>query len=108
MERGVRPGSRSGAGCHCRGVTMFRTLRVILEGALARLDTYVTTILPSLLAALVLVFAAWLIAACARWLLYRMFKGPAIDRFLRTSGLAFTLDPKGRIRSTRIVAETTY
>ncbi len=87
---------------------MLETLRRILEGTLARLDKYVTTVLPSLLAALVIVLAGWLIAACARWLLYRMFKGPAIDRFLRQSGLAFTLDPRGHLRATRLVAETAY
>lgn len=87
---------------------MFQTLKSVLYGALARLDKCVTTILPSLLAALVLVLAAWLIAAFTRWVLYRMFKGPAIDRFLRQSGLAFTLDPRGRLRATRIVAETAY
>jgi hypothetical protein len=87
---------------------MLGTLRKILEGLLQRLDVYATTVLPSLLAALVLVLAAWLIAACARWLLYRLFKGPTIDRFLRTSGLAFMIDPRGRLRATRLVAETVY
>src|SRR5437762_810248 len=87
---------------------MLETLRKILQGVLQRLDTYATTVLPSLLAALVLVLAAWAIAACARWLLYRLFKGPTIDRFLRTSGLAFMLDPRGRLRATRLVAETVY
>jgi hypothetical protein len=44
----------------------------------------------------------------ARWLLYRIFKGPTIDRFLRRSGVAFMLDPSGRLRATRLVAETVY
>jgi hypothetical protein len=87
---------------------MIETLRKILQGFAQRLDMYATTVLPSLLAALVLVLAAWIIAACARWLLYRLFKGPAIDRFLRTSGLAFMIDPRGRLRATRLVAETVY
>jgi hypothetical protein len=87
---------------------MLETLKKILEGVLQRLDKYETTVLPSLLAGLVLVLAAWAIAACARWLLYRLFKGPAIDRFLRTSGLAFMLDPRGRLRATRLVAEIVY
>ena len=41
-------------------------------------------------------------------LLYRIFKGPAIDRFLHRSGVAFMLDPSGRLRATRLVAETAY
>src|SRR5579872_4405302 len=87
---------------------MLETLKKILEGLLQRLDMYATTVLPSLLAALVLVLAAWAIAACVRWLVYRLFKGPTIDRFLRTSGLAFMIDPRGRLRATRLVAETVY
>jgi hypothetical protein len=87
---------------------MLEILRKILQGFLQRLESYETTVLPSLLAALVLVLAAWALAACARWLIYRMFKGPAIDRFLRTSGLAFMLDPRGRLRATRLVAEAVY
>src|SRR5436190_8906641 len=87
---------------------MLEPLRKILEGVLQRLEKYETTVLPSLLAALVVVLAAWAIAACARWLLYRLFKGTAFDRFLRTSGLAFMLDPRGRLRATRLVAEAAY
>src|SRR5436189_6287281 len=87
---------------------MLEPLRKILEGVLQRLEKYETTVLPSLLAALVIVLAAWAIAACARWLIYRLFKGPAIDRFLRTSGLAFMIDPRGRLRATRIVGKTVY
>ena len=44
----------------------------------------------------------------ARWLIYRIFKGLAIDKFLRQSGVAFLVDPSGRIRATRLVAETVY
>jgi len=40
--------------------------------------------------------------------LYRLFRGTAFDRFLRTSGLAFMLDPRGRMRATRLVAEAAY
>src|SRR5579883_1506236 len=87
---------------------MLTILKKILEGVVQRLETYGTIVLPSLLAALVLLVAAWLIAACSRWLVYRLFKGPAIDRFLRTSGLAFMLDPRGRLRATRLVAESVY
>lgn len=87
---------------------MVKTLKEILDGVLVRLDRYATTVLPSLLAALVLILGAWFIASAARWLLRRAFKGPAIDRFLRQSGVAFMLDPRGRLRATRLVAETVY
>ena len=87
---------------------MIDTLRTILEGAIERLHNHVTTYLPATLAALTLILSAWLIAWIARWLLYRIFKGMAIDRFLRQSGLAFMLDRSGRLRATKMVAESVY
>lgn len=87
---------------------MVRTLQTVLESMLDRLYKYVTIYLPSLLAALILFLGAYLVAVVARWVLYRIFKGPAIDKFLRQSGLAFMIDPSGRLRATRIVAETVY
>ena len=87
---------------------MIETLRTILGGALERLHSHITTYLPPALAALTLILAAWLIAWVVRWLLYRIFKGKAIDKFLRQSGLAFMLDRSGRLRATRLVAESIY
>jgi ABC-type multidrug transport system fused ATPase/permease subunit len=87
---------------------MVETMRKVLEAVLERLYKYVTIYLPSLLAALILFLAAVLTAVLARWLLYRIFKGPTIDRFLRRSGVAFMLDPSGRLRATRLVAEGVY
>jgi hypothetical protein len=87
---------------------MVQTLQKVLEGMLDRLYKYVTIYLPSLLAAVILFLGAYIVALVARWLLYRIFKGPAIDKFLRQSGLAFMLDPSGRLRAKRLVAETVY
>ena len=87
---------------------MVETMRKVLQAVLERLYKYVTIYLPSLLAALILFLAAFVAAVFARWLLYRIFKGPTIDRFLRRSGVAFMLDPSGRLRATRIVAEGVY
>lgn len=87
---------------------MIETLKKILEGALERLHHQMTTYLPSLLAALTLVLGAYLIALLARWLIYRIFKGLTIDKFLRQSGVAFFVDPSGHLRATRLVAETIY
>lgn len=87
---------------------MVDTLEKVLQGVLEHLHKYVTVYLPSLLAALVLFLAAYALAVFARWLLYRIFKGPAIDKFLRQSGVAFMLDPSGRLRATRLVAEIVY
>lgn len=87
---------------------MVRTMQTVLESMLDRLYKYVTIYLPSFLAAVILFLGAYLTAVVARWVLYRIFKGPAIDKFLRQSGLAFMIDPSGRLRATRIVAETVY
>jgi ABC-type multidrug transport system fused ATPase/permease subunit len=87
---------------------MVQTLQKVLESMLDRLYNYVTIYLPSLLAAVILFLGAYLAAVVARWLLYRIFKGPAIDKFLRQSGLAFMLDPSGRLRAKRLVAETVF
>lgn len=87
---------------------MIETLRTILEGALERLHNQITIYLPATLAALTLILSGWLIAWMARWLLYRIFKGMAIDRFLRQSGLAFMLDRSGRLRATKMVAESVF
>jgi hypothetical protein len=87
---------------------MVETMRKILEGVLERLSYHLTTYLPSIVAALVFVLAAYVMAVVTRWLLYKIFKGPAIDKFLRQSGVAFMLDPSGRLRATRLVAETVY
>jgi hypothetical protein len=87
---------------------MVETLREVLQGVLQRLYKYVTIYLPSLLAAVILFLGAYVTAVLARWLLYRIFKGPTIDRFLRRSGVVFMLDPSGRLRATRLVAETVY
>ena len=87
---------------------MAGTLKNVLENTLDRLYKIVTGYLPSLLAAAIVLLAAYLMALAARWVLNRIFKGPAIDRFLRQSGLAFVIDPSGRLRATRLVAETAY
>ncbi len=87
---------------------MIETLKNILEGALERLQQQMTTYLPSFLAALTLIFGAYLIATLARWLIYRIFKGLTVDKFLRQSGIAFLVDPSGGLRATRLAAGTVY
>lgn len=87
---------------------MLTTLKAVLDGALDRLQYQITTYLPSLLAALTLLLGAYVTALLARWLIYKIFKGLAIDRFLRQSGIAFLVDPSGRLRATRLAAESAY
>lgn len=87
---------------------MLETLKLVLQDAVERLNHQTTTYLPSLLAALTLLLGAYLSALLVRWLIYRIFKGLAIDKFLRQSGVAFLVDPSGRLRATRLVAESAY
>ena len=87
---------------------MIETLREILHGVLERLRYQAITYLPPLLAALIILLGAYLSAVLARRLLNRIFKGIAVDRFLRRSGLAFMLDRSGRLRATRIASESAY
>src|SRR5437763_10968658 len=87
---------------------MIELLKQVLHGSLERLKQQVTLYLPALLAALTLILAAYLSAVLARWVIYRIFKGMTIDKFLRRSGIAFMLDSSGRLRATRLVGETVY
>jgi len=87
---------------------MVDILKTVVRDAVARLNHQVTTYLPSLLAAAVMVIGAYLTALLVRWLIYRIFKGFAVDKFLRESGVVYILAPSGRLQATRIVAETAF
>jgi mechanosensitive ion channel-like protein len=87
---------------------MIETLRRILEGTLDRLSQQITAIIPGLLAGLTILLAAYVLARIARWLLVRIFKGIALDRFLLQSGLSTMLDRSGGLRATSLVARGTY
>lgn len=87
---------------------MISTLQKVLEDAMGRLQYQLTTYLPALLAAMTLIVTAYVLAVSVRWVVYRIFKGLTIDRFLRQSGVAFMIDRSGRLRATRLVAESSY
>ncbi len=87
---------------------MLERMKTILDGVMDHLSHYLKTDLPSILAALIIIAGAHVVGAVLRWLLYRGFKGLAMDKFLRQSGFVFMLAPSGRLRATRLVAETVY
>ena len=87
---------------------MSETLRLILEEVVARLQVQATTFLPSLIAAGIVIFGALVVAIVARRVIDRIFKGAAIDRFMRRTGLAHLIDPSGKLRATRVASETAY
>jgi hypothetical protein len=43
-----------------------------------------------------------------RWLIIRIFKGIAVDRFLRHSGISSMIDQAGRLQTSQVVAKTAY
>jgi len=87
---------------------MLDVLKKVVEEAVALLHRQMTTYLPSLLAAAALILGAYLTAILARWLIYKIFKGLAIDKFLRETGVVYLLAPSGRLHATRLAAETAY
>jgi hypothetical protein len=87
---------------------MSETLTLILKGVLDRLQFQATTYLPSLIAAGIVILGALLTAVVVRRILYRIFKGAAIDRFMRRTGMAHVIDPSGRLRATPVAAEIAY
>jgi hypothetical protein len=87
---------------------MIDILKTVVEEAAARLHHQIVTYLPPLLAAVVMIIGAYVAALLVRWLIYRIFKGFAVDKFLRESGVVYLLAPSGRLQATRIVAATAF
>jgi mechanosensitive ion channel-like protein len=87
---------------------MLVTLQSILENTLARLSYQIITYLPGLLAGLIILLFAYFMARLGRWLVLRIFRGMALDRFLEQTGLSTMFDHSGQLRATRIVAEAVY
>jgi hypothetical protein len=87
---------------------MSETLITILQGVMDRLHFQATTYLPSLIAAGIVILGALIVAVVTRSILYRIFKGTSIDRFMRRSGVAHVIDPTGRLRATPVAAEMAY
>jgi hypothetical protein len=87
---------------------MSETLTAILKGVLDRLQVQATTYLPSIIGAAIVIFVALVTAVVSRRILYRIFKGSTIDRFMRRTGVAHLLDPSGHLKATRVAAESAY
>jgi hypothetical protein len=87
---------------------MSETLASILRGIADRLQFQATTYLPAFIAAALVILGALIVAMVVRQILYRLFKGAAIDRFLRRTGIAHLIDPSGRLRATKVAAEGAY
>jgi len=87
---------------------MIAVAREIFAKTLARLSEQLTTYLPPLLVAVAILSLAYVLARCVRWLITKAFKGIALDRLLRESGVSSLLDPAGHLRGTAVAAAAIY
>lgn len=87
---------------------MMRLLENVIRQTFDRLSNQFAGYAPGLLAGILILLVAYGLARLARWLLSRIFKGVAIDRFLRQSGLSSMLDRSGRFRAVDLVAKTAF
>jgi hypothetical protein len=83
---------------------MIGALQHVLERALERLFFLMTTYLPALMVGALVLAVAYGMAVFARWLLTRIFKGIALDRFLRQSGISSMLTRSGKLHATPLLA----
>jgi hypothetical protein len=87
-------------------ITLFQD---ILRQTMERISAQFIAYAPRLLVGILVLVIAYVIAKLVRWLISRIFKGTAFDRFLRQSGLATMLGQSGgRMRAVEIVAGAAY
>ncbi|MBV6431261.1 MAG: hypothetical protein IANPNBLG_01390 [Bryobacteraceae bacterium] len=87
---------------------MIRTLQEVFNRAVENLYFQVTTYLPPLLVAILILLVAYALARSIRWLLLHAFKGLAADRFLEESGLSSLFARAGRLRAAALLATFVY
>ena len=83
---------------------MILVLQQIFEKTLARLAQQMITYVPPLIVAGTIIAVAWLLAVTARWMILRVVKGAALDKFLRETGLSSMLDRSGRMRGAALIS----
>jgi hypothetical protein len=67
---------------------MFNLLEQIIKQTVDRISSQILAYTPGLIAALFILVIALVLAKSAQWIILKIFKGTAIDRFLRQTGLA--------------------
>jgi hypothetical protein len=87
---------------------MIHLFESVIRETIQRISNQFSTYAPGLLTGILIVLIAYVLAWLARWLLSRIFKGIAFDRFLRQSGLLSMLNRSGRVRGVAIVANTAF
>jgi hypothetical protein len=89
-------------------MNMLDLLEQIIRQTVERVSSQVLIYVPGLLAALFILLVALLIARLARWSIARIFKGIALDQFLKRTGLSSMIDKSGRLRTSQVAAKTAY
>jgi hypothetical protein len=87
---------------------MMQLLESVIRETLQRISNQFSAYAPGLLTGLLIILIAYVLALVARWLISRIFKGIAFDRFLRQSGLLSMLNRSGRVRTVEIVANAAF
>jgi hypothetical protein len=87
---------------------MIRTLQDVLDRVLDTISFHLTTYVPPLVVALIVLALFWLVAKLVRWLMTKAIKGAGIDRFLSDSGLRSMFDSAGRLHGTPLIAGAAY
>ena len=87
---------------------MIRTLQDVLDRVLDTITFHLTTYVPPLVVALMVLAIFWLAAKLVRWLLTKAIKGSGIDRFLSDSGLRSMFDSAGRLHGRPLIAGAAY
>jgi hypothetical protein len=87
---------------------MFRSLQLVFQGAIDRVGDQVYTFGPPILAGLFVLLVTFVFARIVRWALMRSFRGVAIDRFLRESGVASVLGLFTRTNASGMVTSVVY
>lgn len=87
---------------------MIRTLQDVFDRVLDTIAYHLTTYVPPLVVALIVLGLFWLVAKLVRWLMAKAIKGAGIDRFLSDSGLRSMFDSAGRLHGTPLIAGAAY
>ncbi|WP_321476922.1 hypothetical protein [uncultured Paludibaculum sp.] len=87
---------------------MIRTLQEVLERVIARFYDQITTYVPPLIVATAILVLAFVLAKFSQWLITRLFKGVAFDRFLRETGISSVVDDSGHLHGVPIAARCMF
>ncbi len=87
---------------------MIQLFENVIRETIQRISNQVSSYAPGMLIGILILLIAYVLARFVRWLISRIFKGIAFDRFLRQSGLLSMINRSGSLRTVEIVASTAF